>query len=573
MNDALIHPNLNNIYLGFVITDTEYNIKEYNYVFRHFLEDTNENISNKNLTAFFPNISKYVFKNYKVIEMMNSNSTFYVKGNEIKLMEKKYFIFFFADFSIKYELIDQIKYLNEQIYFYSEMFNKLQDGIYITDENGKTLYVNDSFANLSGLSRDVLIGKKVNELRRLNILPNSCCRKVIENKAPVSTINNYYKGQKCLVSGSPIYDSNNNLKRTIAVVRDVSELDLLMKEIAKDETLSLSYAKKINTEINYNKNDQIVSENKYMKSIYKKIKKIANVDSTVLLLGETGVGKDFIASYIHKISDRSSTGSLIKINCGAIPEHLLESELFGYEEGAFTGAQKGGKKGLFEEANDGTLFLDEIGDMPYTLQVKLLNAINDKKFHRLGGTKAIEFNARIISATNANLEKLIEEKNFRVDLYYRLNVINIRIPSLKERREDILALARSFLEYYNIKYKKSCFFSPDLLELFLVYSWPGNIREMKNLIERLVITSDHAQIDSNIFHDQVSNKIRTSSLEYQRIVSESENETLPLKKQMDTYEKSIIQKTLSSTRTLKQAAEKLGIDISTLVRKKQKYNI
>lgn len=569
MSHSLIHPNLEDVYLGFVITDMTYDIIEYNDIFKNYLDRFGEDVMQSKLTYYFPDINKGFLSRYEIIE--GKNETYYVRGREIRLKSSTFYIFFFVDFSIRHELIDQIKYLNEQIYFYYEMFNKLQDGIYITDEKGKTLYVNDSFVNLSGLSRKELLGKTVYELVKEKILPNSCCAKIIRDVASVSTINNYYQGQKCLVSGSPIFDSNNNLKRTIAVVRDVSELDLLMKEIAKDETLSLSYAKRINTSAKANSNEQVVTENRYMKTIYDKAKKLANVDSTVLLLGETGVGKDFLASYIHKKSDRSKTGSLIKINCGAIPEHLLESELFGYEEGAFTGTQKGGKKGLFEEANNGTLFLDEIGDMPYTLQVKLLNVINDRKFYRLGGTKSIDFNARIVSATNADLESLIEERKFRSDLYYRLNVINITIPPLRERKEDILPLARGFLEYFNTRFKKSCFFSPDLLELFLVYSWPGNIREMENLIERLVLISDKACIDSNVFHEQVSNKIKTDILEYQKMIPI--NDKLPLKEQVSMLEKTIIQRTLSATSTLKQAAERLGIDISTLVRKKQKYNI
>lgn len=570
MNNTMVYPNYDNIYLGFVITNTDYTIIEYNKVFMHFINKTDGDIEERKLTYYFPNINNGIFSKFKIL-VDNKKNTYCAKGNLVKLGEKKYYIFFFVDFSIRNKLMDQIEYLNEQIYLNNEMFNKLQDGIYITDENGKTLYVNDSFVNLSGLSRELLVGKTVYELVKEKILPNSCCAKLIKDKAEVSTINNYYEGQKCLVSGSPIFDSKNRLKRTIAVVRDVSELDLLMKEIAKDETLTLSYAKRINTTIKPNSDEQFVSENKYMKSIYKRARKLANFDSTVLILGETGVGKDFLASYIHRNSIRSKTGSLIKINCGAIPEHLLESELFGYEEGAFTGTQKGGKKGLFEEANDGTLFLDEIGDMPYTLQVKLLDVINDRKFYRLGGTKAIDFNARIISATNANLEKLIEERKFRSDLYYRLNVINISIPPLKNRQEDILPLARGFLEYYNNKFKKSCFFSSDILELFLVYSWPGNIREMENLIERLVLISDEACIDAKAFREQVSNKYKANLLKHRSVVSIDDD--LSLSEQINMFEKSVIKRTLSRTRTLKEASQRLGIHISTLVRKKQKYNI
>lgn len=571
MINDILHPNLNNIYLAYVITDINYNIKENNTFFLHFIETNVKNIKQQKLTYFFPDIYKYEYNEFKEIKSFNNN-TYYMKANLINLGNKEYYMFIFSDFSVKEELINHTKYLNEEIYFYSQMLNKLQDGIYITDEIGKTLYVNDSFLDLSGLKRNDLIEKTVYEMRCNGILPNSCCAKIIEEKVSVSTINNYYQGQKCLVSGSPIFDSDNNLKRTIAVVRDVSELDLLMKKITEEETFPLSYYQKIKKNI---KNDIVSNSidtcNQKMSTIYKKAKGLANVDSTILILGETGVGKDLLALYIHDSSNRSKSGNLVKINCGAIPEHLLESELFGYEEGAFTGALRNGKKGLFEEANNGTLFLDEIGDMPYTLQVKLLSAINDKKFHRVGGTKEIEFNARIISATNANLKKLVDEKKFRADLYYRLNVISFQIPTLRERHEDILPLARSFLKHYNDKYKKIKYFSEDILELFLIYNWPGNVRELKNMIERFILLSEDSCIDATLFKEQILNTKVTYSSDIE--VNKIDMQNLPLKKQLEVHEISIIKKALATSDTLRQAAEKLEVDVSTLVRKKQKYTI
>jgi transcriptional regulator with PAS, ATPase and Fis domain len=304
-----------------------------------------------------------------------------------------------------------------------------------------------------------------------------------------------------------------------------------------------------------------------MKNIYKKAKKIANVDSTILILGETGVGKDFIATYIHNISN-SNNGKFIKINCGAVPEHLLESEFFGYEEGAFTGAQKGGKKGLFEEANGGILYLDEIGDMPYTLQVKLLSAINDRIFYRIGGTNPIEFNARIIAATNHDLKKLVEEKKFRADLYYRLNVVTFVIPPLRSRKEDIIPLSTQFLEYYNNKYGKNCYFTSNCLENFLIYEWPGNIRELKNIIERLVLMTDSADIGTDLFREHL---ILTESSTALPDLFMADRRTL--KEKTEDFEKDIIESTLAVSKNMKEASLRLGIDISTLVRKKQKYNL
>lgn len=476
------------------------------------------------------------------------------------------------DHEVENELDKQIKRLSSQQYLHNEMLNKLKDGIYITDEEGITTYVNDAFLNLSGLTREQIIGKSVYDLRKNNVLPNSCCAKVIETKGTVSTINNYYKGQRCLVSGSPIFDENGNLKNTIAVIRDVSELDVLMKNITKEKNLFI-----INNDFNdYNnfniKNKDMIKEpinnNEKMKNMYDKAKKMAKVDSTILILGETGVGKDFMASYIYNSSNRNN-GKFIKINCGAVPEHLLESEFFGYEEGAFTGAQKGGKKGLFEEANGGVLYLDEIGDMPYTLQVKLLSAINDRMFYRIGGTTSVEFNARIIAATNIDLKQQVLEKKFRSDLYYRLNVVSFVVPPLRQRKEDIIPLSQQFLEYYNNKYGKNCYFKTDCLESFLIYQWPGNIRELKNIIERLVLLTDEALISKEFFREQIMAKDSDSQIEDTKLTTDDKT----LKDKLDDYERSIIEITLASTKNMREAASKLGVDLSTLVRKKQKHKI
>jgi PAS domain S-box-containing protein len=551
----------NDLDMGFVITDNKLNVLYCNEYFKKNVVKTD--ILNKKITMFFHDINVDKDKNLYSVKNKD-NSVYYVIHNKFKLYNHDLFNFFFYDFTIGSELQKQIERLNSQQYLYNEMLNKLQDGIYITDERGTTIYANDAFLNLSGLTRDQIIGNTVYDLRKSNILPNSCCAKVIETLAPVSTINHYYKGQRCLVSGSPIFDEKGNLAKTIAVIRDVTELDMLMKTIAKEQNLFIQGDYKLDTEELQDPEDII--NNVKMKNIYEKAKKIAKVDSTVLILGETGVGKDFIAKYIHKISHRSK-GKFIKINCGAVPEHLLESEFFGYEEGAFTGAVKGGKKGLFEEADGGTLYLDEIGDMPYTLQVKLLSAINDKMFYRIGGTNPIEFNARIIAATNHDLKQLVEEKKFRADLYYRLNVVTLVIPPLRNRKEDIIPLSYQFLEYYNNKYGRNCYISSNCLQSFLIYDWPGNIRELKNIIERLVLMADGAEIGTDLFREHLM--LPGSTDQADLFVTG----TKTLKEKMEEFEREIIESTLAVSKNMKEAALRLGIDISTLVRKKQKYEI
>ena len=548
--------------LGFVITDGKFNILYCNEYFKNNI--IKADILNKKITIFFQDIQVDMDKNLYSVKYID-NSVYYVIHDKLKLYNYDLYSFFFYEFTIGSEFEKQIARLNSQQYLHNEMLNKLKDGIYITDEVGTTTFVNDAFLNLSGLTREQIIGKTVYDLRKYNVLPNSCCAKVIETMGPVSTVNHYYKGQKCLVSGSPIFDESGNLAKTIAVIRDVSELDVLMKTITKEKNLFIKSDYNLENKADHDPVEII--NNVKMKNIYKKAEKIANVDSTILILGETGVGKDFIATYIHSISNRSN-GRFVKINCGAVPEHLLESEFFGYEEGAFTGAQKGGKKGLFEEANGGILYLDEIGDMPYTLQVKLLSAINDRIFYRIGGTNPIEFDARIIAATNHDLKKLVEEKKFRADLYYRLNVVTFVIPPLRNRKEDIIPLSTQFLEYYNNKYGKNSYFTSNCLENFLIYEWPGNIRELKNIIERLVLMTDSADIDTDLFREHL---ILTESSTVPPDLFISDRKTL--KEKTEEYEKEIIESTLAVSKNMKEAAFRLGIDISTLVRKKQKYNL
>jgi PAS domain S-box-containing protein len=553
----------------YAITDLSFNIRDYDEELNRFLGVVDD-LRGQKLSTYMPAISKNEEDNFYRVQTILSGEYYLKQSRKIIGDEEMYFIFI-IDYLMINEIEKQVSYLNHQQYLYNEMFNKLDDGIYITDEKGQTLFINDAFVNLSGLSRESLIGKKVQELKADAVLPNSCCEKVIETKQTVTTINNYYEGQKCLVTGSLIRDEHGEFKRTIAVIRDVSELDMLMKKVANEKTLSLAFTKNMD-EIKGEmiRDEVIVNNNPMVKDIYQKAKKLADIDSTVLILGETGVGKDFLASYIHANSSTRKKEKMIKINCAAIPEHLIESELFGYENGAFTGAQKGGKKGLFEEAGRGTIFLDEIGDMPYTMQVKLLNALNDLKFYRIGGAKEIKLKARIIAATNANIKELVQEKKFRADLYYRLNVINLTIPPLKERKEDIIPLAQSFLEYYNNKHRKNCFFSPKCLQHFLVYPWNGNVREMKNLIERLTIMSEEVCIDDKMFIEHLGQDV--SMMVFNIDTMEQMNE-MTLKERMDLYEKNLLEDLISKNFTMKEMAKQLGIDVSTLVRKKQKHGI
>lgn len=302
-----------------------------------------------------------------------------------------------------------------------------------------------------------------------------------------------------------------------------------------------------------------------MQRVYDLALRVAEVDAPILIHGESGVGKEVIANYIHENSNRREK-PLIKINCAAIPETLLESELFGYTEGAFTGAKKGGKPGVFEIASGGTLFLDEIAELPVSIQAKLLRALQDQEFIKVGGDKAVKFNTRLLFATNRNLEEEVRAGRFRDDLYYRINVIPIHVLPLRERPDDIPILTACFLSKFNEKYREKKKLSGKVLEVFTSYSWPGNVRELINALERIVITCSQEVVTVD---DLPHNILQQAE---QKLVLRN-GPVLPLKDVLDIVERDVIQQSLRACKSLRQAARALGIDPSTLLRKAEKHNI
>ena len=329
----------------------------------------------------------------------------------------------------------------------------------------------------------------------------------------------------------------------------------------------------------YDKELQIMKENLFnisgmsiesnsMMGVLRNSSKISKTDITALILGETGVGKEGIAKYIHYNSKRKDN-AFITINCGAIPENLIESELFGYEPGAFTGANKGGKIGLFQLADGGTIFLDEVGELPLTTQVKLLRVLQEKQIEKVGGVESISVDIRIIAATNKDLKKLIDMKLFREDLYYRLSVFPIVIPPLRERKEDIKLLIDFFTNEINEKYNTKCNFSENALECLYNYEWPGNVRELKNIVERQIIMNE-----SNIIYKRnLDQEIKNTKIEQDYMLSMNNYSIkgYSLKEIIDKIEIEIIEDALERYGNVRTAAKALQIDPSTLIRKKQKY--
>ncbi|GAA0480029.1 sigma 54-interacting transcriptional regulator [Salinibacillus aidingensis] len=437
------------------------------------------------------------------------------------------------------------------------------DGIYITDKNGVTLKTNSAIERITGIPKEYYIGKNVKDLIKRGILKNSVTRKVVEEKRTVSLVQNNYEGNETLLTGTPVFNENGEVEKVVTNIRDLSDLNKLQIELRKANQLNTQYKKEL--ERLKNKPDQvkgIVTKSKSMKQIYDSATRIANIDATVLILGETGVGKDVLAHYIYTNSNRSQKGDFIKINCGAIPPDLLESELFGYEGGAFTGASRDGKPGMFELAHKGILFLDEIGELPLSLQVKLLRVLQEGEIQRVGGTKPKKIDVRIFAATNKDLQKMVEDSDFREDLYYRLNVIPLEIPPLRNRREDILPLIQQFLDEVNNKYQLNKEFDYDLQDFFLSYEWPGNIRELFNLIERLAVTSreDIINIDSLPEEYLTTNKLTA-------------NVIVPLKEAVEMAEKKVIALAAEKYTNTYELAKALNTSQPTIVRKLKKYNI
>lgn len=437
------------------------------------------------------------------------------------------------------------------------------DGMFITDGNGDVLYLNTAYEKIASLKREDLLGKNMVNIEKEGIISKSATLMVLKNKK-VTTINQEFKtGRTALVTSTPIFNEKNEIIFVVTNVRDISELEQLKEKVETNKNLVQKYASQIEElENQLTKDNDLIAEDYKMLNILQSVKRVAKVDTTVLILGETGVGKEEIAKILYKNSLRSK-GPFIKVNCGAIPENLLESEFFGYEKGAFTGANNIGKIGLFELADNGTIFLDEVAELPLNMQVKLLRVLQEETITRIGGHKEIKINVRIISATNNNLEEMVKTGLFREDLFYRLNVIPITIPPLRERRGDIAPLIKHFVDYYNEKHNTNKKIDSKVIRILYEYTWPGNIRQIKNNIERMILLSENNLITVK---DIPSDIMKCQNSE---IINEVENKTL--KEAVSILEYKMITKAYKEHKNVRDASKVLGIDAATFVRKRKRY--
>ncbi|WP_423798466.1 sigma-54 interaction domain-containing protein [Neobacillus sp. SAB-20_R2A] len=446
---------------------------------------------------------------------------------------------------------------------FTEIIDSSYDGIYITDGNGITIKINKAYERITGFKASQIIGLHMDELVNAGYISRSVSTQIIKEKRPITMMQTLQNKRKVIVSGTPIFGENKEVVYVINNVRDITELIQLKLEI--EDLQEIRELRKSTEDMNQNGHnlESIVITEETAK-VYNLAMHVAKADVKVLLLGETGVGKTLVAKYIHKNSQRAGR-SFIELNCGAFPPNLIEAELFGYEAGAFTGASTKGKKGLLEIADQGTLFLDEIGDLPLELQVKLLKVMDEQKFIPVGSTKTKEVDVRIIAATHKNLKKMVEDGKFREDLYYRLSVVPITIPPLRERKKELIPLIDHYLQVFNSKYKLDKVLTIESLDRLCDYHWPGNIRQLMNVMERIVVTTIHDEIGlrdlPEEFHERENHSFGNPK------------EDLPLRAAVEQLERELIKKALKTHKTTRKAAEALEVSQATIVQKMKKWNL
>ncbi len=452
-----------------------------------------------------------------------------------------------------------------QMDFY-EVCQNLYDGIHITDSEGRVLFINEAYTRTTGIRPEEILGRKVADIEEEGVYyRGAVTQKVLDTGKRVNSVATILRiNKEVLVTGTPVFDGEGRIKLVVTNTRDFPELKRLEQQL-RDLT---EEQRKANEELTFLRRQQaggkqIIYRSGAMKSVMELIQAVANTDVTVLITGESGTGKELVANELYQNSSRRDK-PFIKVNCAAIPAELLESELFGYEEGAFTGARKAGRAGMFELANTGVILLDEIGDMPMPLQTKLLRVLQQRELMRIGATQPVKLDIRVIAATNKDLREEALQGRFREDLYYRLNVVPIELKPLRERKEDIAVLAEEFCRKFCKKYGKQMQIDAGGLELLMEYPWPGNIRELENLVERIVVINAP---DSTISRSHIFSALNPGRLH----LSEQHLGKSSLKELVGTYERELIFRTVEREGSLRRAAKALAVDHSTLVKKLRRY--
>ncbi|MCF8067424.1 MAG: sigma 54-interacting transcriptional regulator [Desulfobacterales bacterium] len=449
------------------------------------------------------------------------------------------------------------------------VFDASPDGIWVCDGDGIVLNVNPASEKFLGINCYEMIGKNMKDLVAQGVIDRSATIEALSSKRQVNIMQYVAKVKKhLLLTGTPVFNDAGNVEMVVAHERDITRLNSLMKELEVSRSVTEKYKDEL-AELSMLelKRQEVVAESDKMRQVLRFALKLGNLESSnIMILGESGTGKGLLSKFIHKNSKRKKK-PFIQINCAALPETLLEAELFGYEKGAFTGARQQGKVGLFELAQGGTLFLDEIGDLPLSVQAKLLTYLDDHEIMHLGGLKSIKIDCIVIAATNRDLETLVKQKKFRQDLYYRLNTFMIKIPPLRERREDIFELASFSLKKYNQEYKFTKRLSPRALEALQSYPFPGNVRELKSVMKKAVVMSE-----SDLLDEFILNQLGGSTDGWADTVK-NKSHAGDLNRKLDEVEMEILKSAATHCKSTRQMARFLGISQPSVVRKLKKHKL
>ena len=470
------------------------------------------------------------------------------------------------DISELADIADELERTKQLTNELNAIFESSFDGIYVTDGQGRTIRVNKAYERITGLRREELVNRNMRELVEEGYYNQSVTLRVLETQRPESLMQTIRTGKTVMVTGTPIFDQAGQVTLVVTSVRDVTELYNLQSKLESEEKLRTKYQSELERlRQSAEKENDLVVHSTRMKEVYELALRLANVDTTVLVQGESGVGKEVFADIIHRNSHRCD-GPLVKISCAAIPEQLLESELFGYQAAAFTGASKQGKVGIFEAAKGGTIFLDEIGELPLGLQAKLLRVLQAKEVIRVGSSVAVPVDVRIIAATNRDLQDMVRRGQYRQDLFFRLNVVPVVIPPLRQRKEGIPKLVYHFLDLFNRRYGFSKQVDPKVLQALFDYDWPGNIRELMNTIERMVVTTQGEIIACQDMPDYLK-KTGNEVIKHPEVVDGS------LKATLEAFERQILAQALQAYKSTYKVAQALRVNQSTIVRKMHRFGI
>jgi PAS domain S-box-containing protein len=462
--------------------------------------------------------------------------------------------------------LESYKNLNRQL---NAIFQSSSDGIWVCDGQGTVIDINEASEKLNGIEADDVIGRKVSDIMAGGLFDRSVTLEVLESKRQVSVVQHIKKTRRILlVTGTPVFDEAGNIFMVVVNERDMTQLNAIREQLEQSRMVTEKYREELaELSVLELERQEIIAESSGMRQVLRVALRLAHLEaSNILILGESGTGKGLLAKFMHKNGKRREK-PFIQINCAALPESLLEAELFGYEKGAFTGAREQGKAGLFELAQGGTLFLDEIGDLPLPVQAKLLKYLDDHEIMRLGSLKPRKIDCTVIAATNRDMEGLTRNRLFRQDLFYRLNTFTIRIPPLRERIEDIFELASHFLRKNNQAYRVHKRVTPAAIEALQSHPFPGNVRELKSVIKKAAIMSDQEVLDDFIIGSLggVADRParRSADREGSRKLTEGINQT----------ERRMIEKAMAECKTTRELASYLGISQPTVVRKMKKYGL